>query len=518
MNPALPELSPGAVRRVCERASDLGVLVAGATADGALQALPGATEAPDCLRTSAALRSAIARAWPRLHEGETVDVMDGLVCLALGRAEHFDGAAICLIAVEGFDDAASLGGTMRLRADRCGAADVAVAMRWLAEGEAAAESSQDAVAQAFTDELSSTYEQISVVYQLVRSMNGVDDPQRIVALTCGQLLEALGFTWFVACFDDRPEISATLRGAFIPIGDLPCDADELHRHVSALVREQRADRWSCVLTTDDSEFARRVGYEILFESVAHDGTAIGALFCGGRAGHDADISSVDIKLVDAAADFLGVFHENACRFQEQREMFFGTLYAMTGSVDAKDPYTHGHSERVAHLSHALAVAAGANEDEAERVRIAGLLHDVGKIGVPERVLLKAGRLDDDEFDALKRHPVIGHEILRGIRPMAPMLPGVLHHHERWDGRGYPHGLAGEAIPWIARVLALADAFDAMSSNRAYRDAMPRAKVLEEITRCAGSQFDPELAPLFVAMDFSRYDEMVAQAKPQAKAA
>jgi HD-GYP domain-containing protein (c-di-GMP phosphodiesterase class II) len=146
----------------------------------------------------------------------------------------------------------------------------------------------------------------------------------------------------------------------------------------------------------------------------------------------------------------------------------------------------------------------------EQYRIAGLVHDVGKIGVPEAVLTKPGRLTDEEFDQIKLHPQIGHNILRDIPSLAPVLPGVLSHHERWDGRGYPHRIAGEEIPLIARVLALADTFDAMSSNRSYRPALPREKVLAEILRCGGTQFDPALSPVFVQLDLADFDEALQQ--------
>jgi putative two-component system response regulator len=130
---------------------------------------------------------------------------------------------------------------------------------------------------------------------------------------------------------------------------------------------------------------------------------------------------------------------------------------------------------------------------------------VGKIGVPEAVLTKPGRLTDEEFAQIKLHPGIGYNILKDIPALTGVLPGVLWHHERWDGRGYPDKLAGENIPLIARVLALADTFDAMSSNRSYRPAIVRPKVLEEIHKNAGIQFDPQLAPMFVTLPFDEFD-------------
>src|SRR5262249_50759563 len=157
----------------------------------------------------------------------------------------------------------------------------------------------------------------------------------------------------------------------------------------------------------------------------------------------------------------------------------------TASIDAKDRYTRGHSERVGLMASKMAEVLGLDKKLVEQYRIAGLVHDVGKIGVPEAVLTKPGRLTDEEFEQIKLHPRIGHNILKDIPSLEPVLPGVLWHHERWDGRGYPDKIAGEQIPLIARVLALADTFDAMSSNRSYRPALPRPRVLEEIRKCGG---------------------------------
>ncbi|MCB1155754.1 HD-GYP domain-containing protein, partial [bacterium] len=173
-----------------------------------------------------------------------------------------------------------------------------------------------------------------------------------------------------------------------------------------------------------------------------------------------------------------------------------------------------HSERVAHLSSQLALAVGYTPEEAERVDIAGLVHDVGKIGVPEAVLCKNGRLTDEEFAEIRRHPQVGYDILRGIPLLQDVLPGVLHHHERWDGRGYPSNASGDSIPQIARIICLADTFDAMSSNRSYRAAMPREKVFEELRKCAGTQFDPDLVGPFLALDFGAFDDMISQAASQ----
>ena len=193
---------------------------------------------------------------------------------------------------------------------------------------------------------------------------------------------------------------------------------------------------------------------------------------------------------------------------EQRAMFDGTMQALIASIDAKDPYTRGHSARVAEFAAMIAARAGLTQAEAERVRLCGLVHDIGKIGVSEEVLRKPGKLTEEEFRHIAAHPVTGHDILRGIPQVADILPGVLHHHERWDGRGYPHGIAGEGIPLLGRIIAVADALDAMTTSRTYRSARPMAEAVAEIARCAGTHFDPVLAGIVATMDRSLLQSVV----------
>jgi putative nucleotidyltransferase with HDIG domain len=173
------------------------------------------------------------------------------------------------------------------------------------------------------------------------------------------------------------------------------------------------------------------------------------------------------------------------------------IEALAQALEAKNPYTKGHSERVADLAGQLAAAMGLAGSQIERIRIAGLLHDIGKIGVPETVLLKPGRLDDGEFAQIKKHPVQGKSILQPISFLEDILPAVYHHHERFDGKGYPAGLVSEAIPLWARILQVADTYDAMTSERPYRNALSRDQAAQEIIRYSGQQFDPAVVAAMV---------------------
>lgn len=169
-----------------------------------------------------------------------------------------------------------------------------------------------------------------------------------------------------------------------------------------------------------------------------------------------------------------------------------TIRALVQAVDIKDAYTRGHSERVGHASVLIAGELGMERDRLESLRFAGILHDVGKLGVPTRVLRKDGPLTPEERRVIELHPEYGHEIVRGIGFLGEARAAILHHHERLDGSGYPYGLAGHAIPEFARVVAVADAFDAMTSTRSYRPGRPVPAALRELRRCAGTQFDPRM--------------------------
>ena len=183
--------------------------------------------------------------------------------------------------------------------------------------------------------------------------------------------------------------------------------------------------------------------------------------------------------------------------KDLKELFYKTIKSIASALDAKDPYTHGHSLRVTLYSIILARKLEVPENQLEAIETAGLLHDIGKIAIPHAILCKPGKLTDDEFVIMKSHPVNSEKLISSIKRLHEVSPGVKHHHERWDGRGYPDGLAGENIPFSARVIAIADTYDAMTSTRSYRKALDHDIAIAEIEKCAGAQFDPVLAKKFV---------------------
>ena len=185
------------------------------------------------------------------------------------------------------------------------------------------------------------------------------------------------------------------------------------------------------------------------------------------------------------------------REEEQRRLFDQTATALVNAIDAKDKYTHGHSSRVADYSKKLAEMSGKSEKECEDVYYAALLHDVGKIGIPGSIINKDGKLTDEEYGIIKQHPTKGVQILKSITDFPYLSVGAHYHHERYDGHGYPEGLKGKEIPEIARMIAVADSYDAMTSKRSYRDPIPQQRVREEIVKGSGTQFDPEYARLML---------------------
>lgn len=173
-----------------------------------------------------------------------------------------------------------------------------------------------------------------------------------------------------------------------------------------------------------------------------------------------------------------------------------TLLALSRAIEARDPHSSGHAERASIVAEVLAARLGWDEADIDVLRTGASLHDIGKLRVPERILRKPGPLDEQELAEMRRHPEEGARMVARHRSLQLVVPGVLYHHERWDGGGYPVGVRGEAIPAEARVLAVVDAFDAMTTDRAYRRALSEAAAVVELERCAGTQFDPEIVGVF----------------------
>jgi HD-GYP domain-containing protein (c-di-GMP phosphodiesterase class II) len=364
--------------------------------------------------------------------------------------------------------------------------------------------------QTLSGELSESYEELSLLYKLSTSMTVDQEPLTFLQQACEELQEVTGFRYLTLQLrEDEPRLE-NLAGQVITAGQTEGGEQRL-REVGRSLFHAYGEVAEPVVIDDVQQAGLQQmdghNQDMLVVPLKTTGHPLGVLF-GGEKQDGTGLTSVDSKLCNSLANTLAIFVENRMLYEDMHAMFLGTLHALTSAIDAKDSYTHGHTERVAKLSRMLAEAWGLDRETVERVYISGLVHDVGKIGVPESVLCKPGKLTDDEFALIKMHPEIGARILQDIRQMQDLLPGVLHHHERWDGRGYPHGLAGKDNPLFGRLIGLADAFDAMISTRTYRSAMSLDAVLNEIRRCQGTQFDPELVEVFMQLDFQPFFELL----------
>jgi putative nucleotidyltransferase with HDIG domain len=206
----------------------------------------------------------------------------------------------------------------------------------------------------------------------------------------------------------------------------------------------------------------------------------------------------DAALLTPFVALLDLYVRGSSRYRDLQDLLVGLARSLTAAIDAKDSYTYGHSERVARIAVELGRELGLQEEELSDVLLAGLLHDIGKIGIRDAVLSKPGPLTPEEFEHVKQHATIGYSILQNLRSIIHLLPGVRNHHERYDGKGYLDGLAGDAIPLLARILAVADSYDAMTTNRPYRRALPVPQVEQILDEGAGTQWDKRVIAAFQA--------------------
>ncbi len=214
-----------------------------------------------------------------------------------------------------------------------------------------------------------------------------------------------------------------------------------------------------------------------------------AAVSAGNLSHRAPVETND-EIGSLAESFNAMAASLQHKTQELEESYFASMESLARAIDARDPYTFGHSTRVAAISLEIAQALELNAEEQKTLRRAALLHDIGKIGVEDRILRKPGPLTDEDWEAMKQHPLIGYKMLSGLHFLKPSLVGILHHHERWDGKGFPAGLTGGAIPMYTRILTVADTLDAMTSDRPYRAGLAFDEALTQIQKGAGTQFDP----------------------------
>lgn len=347
-------------------------------------------------------------------------------------------------------------------------------------------------------QLAHTYEELSLIYQISGGMKVNRRAPEFFRQASLDVLDVLnvramgyGLKGDLLLQPAGPETCGPLQLA-------PEKTERLSEELMSVLSNRRGELLINDLASDSSfNWLAGDARQLLAVPLQRQEQVLGCLFALDK--QEGEFNSVDSKLLSSIANEAAIYLENARLFEDVHGLMMGLLHSLTSAVDAKDTYTCGHSQRVALVSRHIARQIGLGERDIEQVYMAGLLHDVGKIGVPEAVLQKPGRLTPEEFELIKRHPEIGARILQDVKQIQGIIPGVLHHHERYDGKGYPGGLAGEAIPLMGRIICLADCFDAMTSSRTYRKGLPLEVAMTEIRRCSGTQFDPRLSEVFLQM-------------------
>ena len=359
-----------------------------------------------------------------------------------------------------------------------------------------------------SSELARTYEELVLLYNMSTNMRVTQSNATYLQMACDQVTQRVaveGIAIFLEKKTDYGSNMVLIAGSGVVSID-PGMADILQIHLS---NELRNGQEALLDSNVDSSF--KYNWPCAIKNIIavplRGGDKMIGFMVATNILHKPDFDSNEVKLFSSVANQCAVFVDNGTLFADLKELFIGSLKALTSSIDAKDQYTRGHSERVAFISRWIAERYAEEhhleKDYIHKVYLAGLLHDIGKIGISEAVLGKKGLLNEEERNQIKSHPRIGATILSEIKQMSEVLEGALCHHERVDGKGYPEGLIGSQIPLIGKIICLADAFDAMTSRRVYRDAMEIDMAIEQIRRNVGTQFDEEVARVFLESDIKK---------------
>ena len=369
--------------------------------------------------------------------------------------------------------------------------------------------------EAVSEQITSTYEEIALLYRLLRSLDLSRDVRTLTGDVVTWLSEVVPAQGLALAITSREGTAGDLAepdsDTFLLVqGEWPIDEEAVGPTVEGAGSTAGdvivANAWTDggVLPEGIRSFVR--------VPIVHGDQHYGWMAAANHVANDKEFGSVECELMTSVATILSTHLANVGLYRAQGELFAGMVRALSSSIDAKDPYTCGHSDRVARVAVRLGREMGCDAEMLKTVYLSGLLHDIGKIGIDDQVLRKPGRLTTDEYDHIKTHPETGYRILLGIPHLKAVLPGVRHHHESYDGTGYPQQLAGQAIPFLGRLIAVADAFDAMSSDRPYRKGLGDAKIDEILRNGAGQQWDPDVVDAF----FQARDEVreIAQTAPE----
>jgi len=335
-----------------------------------------------------------------------------------------------------------------------------------------------------SEQIDRTYEEIALLHDLARNLNISRSPHELARLCLDRMHELIHARGHIIWLQP-----AGTPSEFLIEGDYSMSPSDIEK----LIGSVEQNHWSqplvknqisgTLLGADFPELNNMVLVPIA-EGEHRFGWILSCNLCGER-----EFGTVEASLLNSIATFLGTHLRNIDLYEQHEELMFSFVRSLVSTLDARDPYTRGHSERVALIARRLGEELNLPTEDQETIYQAGLLHDIGKIGINDHVLQKAGKLTDGEFEQIQQHPMIGYSILSGLKNLQNLLPGVRNHHETFSGGGYPDGLVGDSIPLMARIISVADAYDAMRSDRPYRKGMPLDRVEEIFHQGSGKQWD-----------------------------
>jgi putative nucleotidyltransferase with HDIG domain len=364
-----------------------------------------------------------------------------------------------------------------------------------------------------SDNLASTYEEICLLHGVTQNLRINSDEETLCAMVLRWVLDcvptkSVAIQLLPVAKEGQITYKARTQSVLYTSGECPLDNEEFTRLMDVLHLEA-----GCGPMVANHPVTQAKGWgfpdvrQLIVVPMAEGDRVLGWLAVFNHS-EDREFGTVEASLLNSIGAILGIHSSNRDLYRQQSEFLASVVRAMTSAIDAKDQYTCGHSDRVARISVRLAKELGCDSEMLHTLYMAGLLHDIGKIGIDDAVLRKPGKLTDAEFEHIKEHPELGYRILADIKQLAAVLPAVLHHHEQWDGKGYPLKLAGDQIPMIARIVAVADAYDAMTSDRPYRPGMVLERVDEIFRKGAAQQWDADVIGAY----FSAHEDIQRIAK------
>ncbi|MDH3719260.1 MAG: HD-GYP domain-containing protein [Planctomycetota bacterium] len=470
-------------------------------------------------------RSMLCREVANREQAAVIDQVGPLLVLAIPLLEE---KQIRYVAVAGFVTVESYSDDQRAHMAQTLVADQEDLNRWLERQTPWPEQSLLAAANLFvereaivqraavledhvdglSENLSHTYEEISLLHRIAGHLKISDGVTEVAHLAVDWLHDILSAEAVVAYFEPRDSVnddsaSEVTRCGMLVEGRCPISERNMQKLIAeiGITSLPSAKVLNHAVTKQESWRFPEIS-ELVIVPLRTSDRCLGYLAALNHS-NGRDFGTVEASLLNSVATMLAIHYGNIELFQAQINLFSGMVQSLVSAIDAKDPYTCGHSDRVARVARRLAEKLGCDDEMLNTIYLSGLLHDIGKIGIDDNVLRKPGKLTAEEYDHIKKHPELGFNILKNIRQIKDALPGVLYHHESWDGGGYPDGLAGEDIPLLARILAVADAFDAMGSDRSYRKGMPDEQLDQILRQGAGQQWDAEVVEAF----FEVRDEM-----------